>query len=175
MCIRDRGRNDVGPFPEGSLPAGLTWPTHVEDPGEYLGSFYGWDHRFREGEVQMNRDPIHHERGDQWVVTFDWDINDKAALRYQRGRSTHEYEKYQDRDKTDRVGEAGDPPRERGTGFYFRDRLDTNEGNYFVNQEELTLDVAPTDDLRFRLGYYDYHIFHYFSQGQGQREVATKV
>ena len=154
---RIMGRNDVGPFPEGSLPAGLTWPTHVDDPGEYLGSFYGWDHRFREGEVQMNRDPIHHERGQQWVITFDWDINDKAALRYQRGRSTHEYEKYQDRDDTDRVGEAGDPPRERGTGFYFRDRLSTSEGNYFVNQEELTLDVAPTDDLRFRVGYYDYH------------------
>ena len=146
------GRNEVGPFPEGSLPPGLTWPTHI--PGDNsLGAFYGWDHRAnRPHEVQFNRDPIHWQEGDQWVITFDWDINDKVALRYQSGGSHGYHQRYQDRDGTDRVGSPGDVSVAADNGGYYRDRLQVDETEFLVKQRELTLDVAYSDALQFRVG-----------------------
>ena len=152
---RIMGRNDVGPFPAGSLPAGLTWPTHI--PGDdSMGAYYGWDHRFGPGEVQMNRDPIHHEEGDQWVLTFDWDITDNIALRYQKGASYMESWRYQDRDTTDRIGAPGDISVAADNGGFYRDQLQIGEGNYIVKQQELTIDIAVSDQLQVRAGLYDY-------------------
>ncbi|RPG49337.1 MAG: TonB-dependent receptor [Gammaproteobacteria bacterium TMED1] len=148
---RIMGRNDVGPWPEGSLPAGLNWPTHV--PGEnFLGAMYGWNRTAQLGEVQMNRDPIHWSEGDQWVITLDWDISDQVSLRYQAGRSDSRDQRYQDRDQTDRVGSSGDVSAAADNGGFYRDWLSIDEGHYIVDQRELTLDIAYSDKLQFRVG-----------------------
>ena len=151
---RRMGRNEVGPIPAGFLPEGLRWPTHIQGDGE-LGSYFGWDTDLpQEGAVQMNRDPIHYTEGEQFVITLDWDITDNMSIRYQRGRSDTEELRFQDRDKTDRTGTAGDPPVADDNGGYFRDRISMSEGHYIVDQNELTLSASFGDAIDLRIGYF---------------------
>ena len=151
---RRMGRNEVGPIPAGFLPEGLRWPTHIQGDGE-LGSYFGWDTDLpQEGAVQMNRDPIHYTEGEQFVITLDWDITDNVSIRYQRGRSDTEELRFQDRDKTDRTGTAGDPPVADDNGGYFRDRISMSEGHYIVDQNELTLSASFGDAIDLRIGYF---------------------
>ena len=100
----------------------------------------------------MNRDPIHWSEGDQWVITLDWDISDQVSLRYQAGRSDSRDQRYQDRDQTDRVGSSGDVSAAADNGGFYRDWLSIDEGHYIVDQRELTLDIAYSDKLQFRVG-----------------------
>ena len=53
------------------------------------------------------------------------------------------YEKYQDRDGTDRVGKQVILPRETGTGLYFRDRLRHQRRQLFCQSGGADLRCGP--------------------------------
>ncbi len=161
------GRNVPGQFPPGVLPAGLVFPTHVNDGVSGSGvrrmtSFYGWDAKIptEDGAVQMNRDNTHSVESSNFVLTFEWALSDTFGLRYQTGASRYSDTRHRDRDLTDRTGEPGfmdpdDPsvwPKADDNGGPFRDRVSTGGGHYDIDQHELTLTGSFSDTVDMRLG-----------------------
>ena len=161
------GRNTPGQFPQGVLPAGLRFPTHVNQGVSGSGvrrmtSYYGWDAKIptSDGAVQFNRDTTHWVESSNLIATFEWSITDSVSLRYQTGTSNHEEWRYRDTDETDRTGtpgfmDPGDPsvwPRADDNGGPYRDRLSIGSNDYDVAQHELQLTAALGDDIEVRLG-----------------------
>ncbi|MYD43210.1 MAG: TonB-dependent receptor [Gammaproteobacteria bacterium] len=161
------GRNAPGLFPPGVLPAGLTFPNHINDGVNSRGvrrmaSFYGWDAKIPTGDggVQMNRDNTHMVESTNFVLTFEWELSDRFGLRYQTGVSDYSDLRHRDRDYTDRTGEPGfmdpdDPsvwPKADDNGGPFRDRVSTGGGDYDIDQHELTLTGSLSDNVDIRLG-----------------------
>ena len=161
------GRNLPSPFPSGVLPAGLRFPTHINDgvsPGgvRQLASFYGWDARIPtdKGAVQFNRDMTHWVDSANAVVTFEWDLSDSVSLRYQGGISDYADMRHRDGDLTDRTGTPGlmdpsDPsvwPKAHDGGGPYRDRLRIEGNQYDVEQHELQLTSSVGEDFEFRVG-----------------------
>ena len=82
------GRNLPGEFPAGVLPAGLRFPTHINDgvsPGgvRRMASYYGWDARIptSDGAVQFNRDMTHWVESANLVATVEWDVTDTILVK----------------------------------------------------------------------------------------------
>ena len=161
------GRNAPGQFPPGVLPAGLRFPTHINDGVGFGGvrrmaSYYGWDARIPtdDGSVQFNRDMTHWVESSNVVATFEWDITDRVSIRYQGGTSQYVDWRYRDGDGTDRTGTPGemnpfDPsvwPRAADNGGPYRDRLTIESNDYDVEQHELQLTAALGDAFEIRLG-----------------------
>ena len=161
------GRNLPGRFPPGVLPAGLRFPTHINDGVGFGGvrrmaSFYGWDAKIPtdDGAVQFNRDMTHWVESSNVVATFEWDITDNVSIRYQGGMSQYVDWRYRDGDGTDRTGTPGemnpfDPtvwPRADDGGGPYRDRLLIGSNDYDVEQHELQLTSVIGDDVEVRLG-----------------------
>ena len=161
------GRNLPGEFPAGVLPAGLRFPTHINDGVSFGGvrqmaSFYGWDAKIptQDGSVQFNRDMTHWVESSNVVATFEWNITDNVSLRYQTGTSEYVDWRYRDGDATDRTGTPGemnpfDPsvwPRADDNGGPYRDRLLIESNDYDVAQHELQLTGVIGDDIEVRVG-----------------------
>ena len=161
------GRNTPGQFPPGVLPAGLRFPTHINDGVggsgvRRMASYYGWDAKIptSDGAVQFNRDMTHWVESSNAVATFEWNITDDVSIRYQGGTSDHEEWRYRDGDGTDRTGtpgymNPGDPsvwPRADDNGGPYRDRLTIGSNDYDVEQHEVQLTAAIGDDIEVRLG-----------------------
>ncbi len=161
------GRNLPGEFPPGVLPAGLRFPTHLNDGVSFGGvrrmaSFYGWEARIptSDGAVQFNRDMTHWVEANNVVATVDWDVTDNVSLRYQTGVSNYEDMRFRDGDGTDRTGTPGemnpfDPsvwPKADDNGGPYRDRLRIESNNYDVEQHELQLTGTVGDAVELRLG-----------------------
>ena len=161
------GRNLPGQFPPGVLPAGLRFPTHINDGVgsggvRRMASYYGWDAKIptSDGAVQFNRDMTHWVESSNAVATFEWNITDGVSIRYQGGTSDYIDWRYRDGDGTDRSGTPGqmnpdDPsvwPRADDNGGPYRDRLTIESNDYDVEQHELQLTAAFGDDIEVRLG-----------------------
>ena len=162
------GRNVPGQFPPGVLPAGLTFPNHVNEGVSgssgvrRMTSFYGWDAKIptADGAVQMNRDNTHSVESSNYVITFEWELSDSFGLRYQTGVSDYSDTRHRDRDYTDRTGEPGyfepdDPsvwPKADDNGGPYRDRASKGGGDYDIEQHELTLSGSLGDSVDVRLG-----------------------
>ena len=161
------GRNLLGEFPAGSLPDGLSFPTHVNDGVSFggvrrLASVYGWDAKIptEDGAVQFNRDTTHWIDSSNAVATFDWQISDTLALRYQTGVSEFSDLRHRDVDLTDRTGTPGemnpsDPsvwPKADDNGGPYRDRLSIEGNDYDVDQHELQLTSMIGENVEARVG-----------------------